>query len=103
MRNVSKEHKLPKEDVVIFLYVPVEISQKLIEQKNKREYAQGKKKDQYEADVVYQKEVLKLYLDLSKQYKHWEVIRCVDSQGRLLSVEKVHTKVVAALKKHRIV
>ena len=98
-----KEHKLPKEDVVIFLYVPVEISQKLIEQKGGRGYMKGKAKDINEADVVYQKEVLKLYLDLSKQYKHWEVIRCVDSQGKLLSVEKVHTKVVTALKKRGIV
>src|SRR3989339_319696 len=93
-----KEHKLPKEDVVIFLYVPVEISQKLIEQKAKREYAKGKKKDEYEADVEYQKEVLRLYLELAKKYKHWEVIRCVDSKGKLLPVTKVHQKIMKALK-----
>lgn len=98
-----KEHKLPKEDVVIFLYVPVEISQKLIEQKAGREYIKGKKKDINEADVRYQKEVLKLYLELAKKYPHWEVIKCVDAKGKLLTVEKVHGKVVAALKRHGIV
>jgi len=98
-----KEHKLPKEDVVIFLYVPVEISQKLIEQKAKREYAKGKKKDEYEADVAYQKEVLRLYLELAKKYKHWEVIRCVDSKGKLLPVEQVHQKIMRALKRHGVV
>ncbi len=98
-----KEHKLPKEDLVIFLYVPVEISQKLIEQKNKREYMGGKKKDIHESDVVYQKEVLKLYLELAKKYPHWEVIQCVDSRGRLLSVEKVHEKILKVLKKYKIV
>lgn len=97
-----KEHKLPKEDVVIFLYVPVEISQKLIEQKAAREYTQGKKKDQYEANVAYQKEVLNLYLELAKKYKHWEVIKCVDSAGKLLSIEAVHQKVVKVLEKYRI-
>lgn len=98
-----KEHKLPKEDLVIFLYVPVEISQKLIEQKNKREYTKGQKKDINEANVAYQKEVLSLYLELSKKYSHWEVIKCVDSQGKMLTIEKVHAKVLAVLKKHGIV
>ena len=98
-----KEHKLPKEDVVIFLYVPVEISQKLIEQKTKREYVKGKKKDINEANVAYQKEVLNLYLELSKKYKHWEVSKCVDSKGALLSIETVHNKIVKVLEKHKIV
>jgi len=100
-----KEHKLPKEDLVIFLYVPVAISQKLIEQKEKeqRRYTKGKKKDIYEADLQYQKDVLELYLKIAKRYKHWEVIKCIDSKGKLLSIEKVHKRVVAALKKHKIV
>ena len=98
-----KEHKLPKEDLVIFLYVPVEISQKLIEQKAKRDYTKGQKKDINEANVAYQKEVLSLYLELSKKYTHWEVIKCTDSQGKLLSIEKVHEKILAALKKHEII
>lgn len=97
-----KEHKLPKEDVVIFLYVPVEISQKLIEQKAKREYAKGQKKDINEANVAYQIEVLSLYLELSKKHKHWEVIKCVDAKGELLSVEQVHDKVIKVLEKHDI-
>jgi len=98
-----KEHKLPKEDLVIFLYVPVEISQKLVDQKAKREYVKGKKKDINEANVEYQKEVLKLYLELSKKYSHWEVIKCVDAKGKLLSIEKVQGKILRVLKKYGIV
>ena len=98
-----KEHKLPKEDLVLFLYVPVEISQKLIEQKNKREYTKGQKKDINEANVAYQREVLSLYLDLAKKHEHWEVIKCVDAKGKLLSIEKVHEKVIGILKKRGIV
>lgn len=98
-----KEHKLPKEDLVLFLYVPVEISQKLIEQKATRDYTNGKKKDINEANVNYQKEVLSLYLELAKKNKHWEVIKCVDSKGKLLAIEKVHEKVIVAMKKHGIV
>ena len=98
-----KEHKLPKEDMVIFLYVPVEISQKLLEKKAGRGYMKGKGKDINEADVSYQKEVLKLYLSLAKRYPHWEVIKCTDARGKLLSIEKVQGKILAALKKHKIV
>lgn len=97
-----KEHKLPKEDLVIFLYVPVEISQKLIEQKAKREYAKGQQKDIHEANVEYQKKVLQLYLDLAKKHKHWEVIDCVDEKGKLYSVEEVHQKIISVLKKREI-
>ena len=99
-----KEHKLPKENLVLFLYVPVEISQKLIDQKSAkdRKYVKGKKKDMYEADVQYQKDVLDLYLKLAKKYKHWEVIKCVDSKGELLSREEVHEKILKMLEKHNI-
>lgn len=100
-----KEHKLPREDLVLFLYVPVEISQKLLEKKEgkQRRYAKGKKKDVYEADVKYQKDVLDLYLKLAKKNKQWEVVKCVDSRGKLLSIEKVHEKILRILKKHKIV
>lgn len=98
-----KEHKLPKEDLVIFLYVPVEISQKLIEQKAKRDYTKGQKKDINEANVAYQKEVLSLYLELAKKHPHWEVIKCVDSAGKLMSIEKVQGKILSVIKKHGIV
>jgi dTMP kinase len=98
-----KEHKLPKEDLVLFLYVPVEISQKLIEQKAKRDYTKGQKKDINEANVAYQKEVLTLYLELAKKNPHWVVIKCTDNKGNLLSVEKVHSMIISSLKKHEIV
>lgn len=98
-----KEHKLPKEDLVIFLYVPVEISQKLIEKKSSREYTKGKKKDIHEANREYQKNVLELYLDLSKRYKHWEVIKCVDEKNELYSVEVIHKKIIKILQKRGII
>jgi thymidylate kinase len=53
--------------------------------------------------VAYQKEVLSLYLELAKKNPHWVVIKCVDSRGNLLPIEKVHTMIVSAMKKHAIV
>lgn len=104
-RMEYKEHKLPKEDVVLFLYVPVNVSQKLLVKKAKsgaRRYLKNGDKDINESDVTYQKKVLRMYLDLAKQYKHWEVIKCVDSKGNILSVAKIHKKIIAVLKKRKI-
>lgn len=101
-----KEHKLPKEDLVIFLYVPIVVSQKLLKKKQaaeSRRYTKGKKKDIHEADVEYQKKVLDLYIQLSKRFKHWEIVNCVDDKGKLLSKEKIHEKVVQVLKEKEIV
>ncbi len=99
-----KEHQLPKEDVVLFLYVPVEVSQELLEKKVKgRRYLKKGGKDINEANVAYQKEVLEMYLSLAKKYKHWEVIKCVDSKGKILPVDKIHKKILRVLRKRKIV
>ena len=101
-----KEHQLPKEDVVLFLYVPVDVSQKLLEKKagaKSRRYLKNGKKDINEADVEYQKEVLDMYLSLAKKYKHWEVIKCVDGRGDILPVDKIHEKIITTLKKRNII
>jgi len=101
-----KEHQLPKEDVVLFLYVPVEVSQRLLEKKAKaksRRYLKDGGKDINEANVQYQKEVLNMYLDLAKKYKHWEVIKCVNSKGEILPVERIHQKILRVLRKRKII
>ncbi len=101
-----KEHQLPKEDVVLFLYVPVEVSQRLLEKKSGtkgRRYLKKGGKDINEANVAYQKEVLEMYLSLAKKYKHWEVIKCVNSKGEILPVEKIHQKILRVLRKRKIV
>lgn len=97
-----KQHKLPKEDIVIFLHVPAEVSQKLLA---KSADAKGikKGKDEAEKDIEHQKKSIAMYQELAKQFKHWEIIDCVDTKGNLLSREAIHDKVVAVLKKRGIV
>jgi len=96
-----KEHKLPKEDMVIFLYVPVVTAQKLISKKKKRKYTKGK--DKAEEDVSHQQKSVEMYRKLCKKYKHWEMINCVDSKGKLLSIEKIHQKILDLLRKKKII
>lgn len=96
-----KEHKLPKEDVVIFLYVPVKTAQDLISRKKTRKYTAGK--DQAEADLDHQRKSINMYKNLSKKYKHWEMISCVDNKGKLLSKEQVHKKILEVLERRKII
>ncbi|MFC1711306.1 hypothetical protein ACFLZ1_01835 [Patescibacteria group bacterium] len=95
-----KQHRMPKENIVIFLYVPPEISDKLILKKAKK-YKHGRKKD-IEEGLNYQKKVFKLYLKLCKKYKHWVAIKCVDNKGKLRSRQKINADIISQLKKAKI-
>ncbi len=96
-----KEHKLPKEDVVIFLYVPVETAQELVGKKGKRRYVGGK--DVAEADLEHQKKSIEMYRTLAKKYKHWEMVSCVDEKGKLLTKKQVHEKVLEVLRERGLI
>lgn len=81
-------HKLPKEDIVIFLHVPPEIGQKLVDKKKKR--------DMHEANLSYLREVEKMYLELARKNKNWVKIECVE-KSKLKSREEIHKMVVGAI------
>jgi dTMP kinase len=90
-----KEHKLPKEDLVIYLFVPVKTAQKLMEK-------QGRKKDTADADLKHQKKSIDMYKALVEKYKHWQIIKCVDNKGELYSIDSIHRKIITLLKDKKI-
>ncbi|MBU1931603.1 hypothetical protein KJ965_02760 [Patescibacteria group bacterium] len=96
-----KEHRMPKENIVIYLYVPSEISDKLILQKAKA--YRGKKKRDIEEGLAYQRKVVKMYLQLCRENKHWLKVNCVNQTGKLLSIEAVHQLVLTVLKEKKII
>jgi dTMP kinase len=81
---------IPKPAVNIFLHVPSEISQQLVDKKNasEREYAHGKKRDIHEADLNHLKNSEAAYLDVCSKDESWVKIECV-KKGQLLSIEEV--------------
>lgn len=95
-----KEHKLPKEDVVVYLYMPVKLAQKLISKKAKRNYTKGK--DKAEADIKHQQKSVEMYKFFCKKFKHWEMIDCLE-KGRLLTIEEIHQKILKLLMKRKII
>lgn len=79
------ELKLPRPDCVIFLAVPVAISQELTAQRNPV-------KDQHEADENHLQSASDAYRELAESEPNWHIIDCAP-EGKLLSPEAIHTKV----------
>lgn len=95
--------KVPKEDIVIFPYLPVSIGQRLVDNKGKRKYIGGKKRDIHEADLSHQKKSSEVYLRLVKKYPHWAKIDCCDRKGNLRKPEEIHKLVCRVLRKRKII
>lgn len=94
------ELKIPKPTLVIYLYVPVEISSRLVEKKEARAYIGGEsskgEKDGHEKDTEYQRKSIDVYTKMSKERNDWKLINCVED-GRLLSVEEIHSKIMMVI------
>jgi dTMP kinase len=97
-----KVHKIPREDIVIYLYVPWKIGYALTLKKESRKYVNGKL-DIAESDMKHRKETETMYLKLARERKNWLLIPCVSKDGTLLSKNVIHTKIVEALINKKIV
>ena len=82
---------IPKPDLTILLFVPLEIGQKLIENKGHRDYISGKKKDIHEEDLEHLKQAEQAYVEVAKKYG-WTIIDCTEN-GVLMSIPEIHKKV----------
>ncbi len=96
-----KAHRIPKENLVIFLYVPWEVSTKLIANKKKGLYLKGKE-DIHERNLNYRKKVEKVYLDLAKRYRHWIKVDCV-KDGKILPPDVIHDEIVKILRQKKYI
>ena len=97
-----KVHKIPKENIVIYLHVPVNFGKKLTAKKGERAYLKGQSEDIEEKDHNYRVATEKMYLQLAKHYKHWHTINCVENNN-LLSPDTIHQKIISTLQKEKII
>lgn len=88
---------IPEPDQTIFLYVPPEIGQELVDHKNLRNYTDGKKRDIHEADLDHLRKASDAYFYVAKKYD-WTTIDCT-KEGKLLSREEIHDMVFNSLVK----
>lgn len=85
-------NKLPKEDLVIFLYVPFENAQKLMS---------GKSKDLAEEDLEHMRESERMYLDFSKRFPNWVKVDCVQNT-QMRDKENIAHEIVSILKEKKV-
>jgi dTMP kinase len=90
--------EIPRPDLVVFLYVPPEIGQKLVAQKAAREYTQGKSHDIHEASLDHLTKASETYKYIAEKFG-WLRIDCVKG-GELMSPEEIHELVFEATKKY---
>lgn len=86
--------KIPRPDMVIFLYVDPETNQRLMASREDKEYLKGKKADIHEADLEHLRKSSDAFLYVAKKYD-WIVVDCAPKTqefplGSLLSREKIH-------------
>jgi len=88
---------IPAPDIIIYLSLPYEVSQQLIDRKKQRDYT-SKKRDIHEdnADLLARTE--KEYLILAKSEPNWRLIECYE-KNKLLSIDTISEKVYALIKK----
>lgn len=91
-----KVHKIPREDVVIYLHVPWQIGMELTKKKGERAYL-GKRRDILESDHAHRQEAERMYLSLAKARKNWVVIECVRG-GTIMPKEAIHREILGVLK-----
>jgi dTMP kinase len=86
---------IPRPDQTIFLFVPPEIGQQLVDHKNHREYTQGKSRDIHEADLTHLQKASQAYMYVAEKY-NWTTIPCTE-EGVMLSREAIHERVYEAI------
>ncbi len=87
--------KLPRPDLILYLDIPLALSQELLARKDNRaskKYTKGKG-DQHENDIVHLHDAKESGLKLIAENNHWERVVCVDENGKLLSIEAIHEKI----------
>lgn len=77
-------NKLPKEDLTIILEVDPKTAQKNVS---------GHGLDIHEGNLKHLKEANKIYLELAKTEKNWQIIDCMD-HGRMRSVQDIHQELI---------
>lgn len=92
-----KVHRIPKENLVIYLHVPWRIGMQLTKNKGNRNYLQGKKHDIEEKDMNNRIESENMYFRFARTNKHWVMIECIE-HDKLLPPKVIHEKIIKILK-----
>lgn len=74
---------VPRPDLILFLRVPPELAQKLIDNKGRRAYLKGAKRDIHEASLDHLAKAEETYRQLAAESENWVQIECAPG-GQIL-------------------
>lgn len=83
-------YKIPKPDCVIFLDVPVEMSQKLMKDRNNKITGESQK-DIHESDFDYLKKSYENSLYIAKKYD-WQRVNCI-KDDKMRTIDDIHEEI----------
>lgn len=95
-----KVHKIPREDLVIYLYVPWRVGLELTQKKGERGYVKGL--DIAEKDLKHRQAAEAMYLDLARKRQNWVKIDCVKN-GLMRTKEEIQQEIIKVLKEKKII
>ncbi len=88
--------QIPHEDIVLFLKMPVEKANILMEER-KNKITGETEKDIHEKNKIYLKKSYENACFISKRYT-WDEIECVDSENEIKKIEKINDEMYSKLK-----
>ena len=90
--------KIPRPDLVVFLKVPVEISQKLLLKRKKRDYLKKIKQDRHEKSRDHLISAYRTANTLASKSKNWATINCLFNK-KILAKEVIAKRVWEVVEK----
>lgn len=90
---------IPRPDVVFFMNISAELSQKMALQKAQRHDHLKSKNDIHENDLSHLRDALEAGQYVAQKY-HWEVVGCDDGTGHIRSIADIHGEICQKLKKY---
>ena len=95
---------IPQPDLTLFLDVPFSFTTKsltTVRTGDDRRYLQGKQ-DIHEADLNFQEQVRREYIDLATTEERFELVKCYSDDNQMLPPEQVFSLIVSQLEKYKV-
>ena len=92
------ESRMPQPNIVIYLDLPVDISKKLMKERNSQVLKGAGEKDILEKNIQHLRDARECYLETAKR-EGWIIIDCKQKNAdEIRTVEEIHKDIVAKLK-----
>ena len=93
-----KVYAIPKPDLVVYLHVPIEVSQRLILERFQSLEGVKREIDMHEKDLQYLHEVQKIYGKLAEEDESWFQVECTQN-NQILPMDEIAAKIWSVVNK----